>query len=217
MPSAARTAAVPTVHIVDDEDSFRIAVGRLLQAAGYEVRGYASGVEFVRSWSARRRNAVACVLLDVHMPGLSGLDVQEELARTGEPPPLILLSGRGDVPMSVRAMKAGAVDFLTKPIRKDKLLKAVAMALAKDAEARGFRDKRHQIQRLYETLSPREQSVFEGIVSGKLNKQIAADLGAAERTIKVHRRQVLRKMKVDSVAALVHLAIQLRDNPGSQP
>ena len=217
MPTTGQTGIMPTVHIVDDDESFRTATARLLRAAGYEVRVYGSAAEFLRAHSVNRRAGLSCVLVDVHMPGLSGLDLQEQLAETGEPSSLIFVSGRGDVPMSVRAMKGGALDFLTKPIRKEKLLKTVTMALAKDAEGRTIRDKLHEARQLYRTLSVRERCVFQGVVAGKLNKQMAAEIGAAERTIKVYRRQVLKKMKVDSVAALVRLALQLQDKSGSQP
>ena len=199
-----------TIYLVDDDDSFRTAVERLLRATGYRVRTYSSGAEFARAYPSSARTGVACVLLDLHMPGPSGLDLQEELARTRELLPTVFISGHGDIPASVRAMKTGAVDFLTKPIAKVTLLRAIANALALDAEGQAQREGMQQKRLLFDSLTPQERSVFDGVVSGKLNKQIAADLGAAERTIKVYRRQVMKKMKADSVAGLVRLALELQ-------
>jgi FixJ family two-component response regulator len=203
------TERAPIVHVVDDDDSVRTAVVRLLQAAGYEARGYASAGEFLLGRSDR--NAPGCAVLDVRMPGPSGLDLQEALARLEAPLPIVFLTGHGDIPMSVRAMKAGAVDFLTKPVSREALLGAVRTALARDAETRAARARVHALRARYERLTPREREVFTGVVAGKLNKQIAADLGTAERTIKAHRAQVMEKMQVASVAELVHIADQLRE------
>ncbi len=201
------TDRVPVVHVVDDDDSVRTAVVRLLQAAGHEARAYASAGEFLLGRSDR--NAPGCVVLDVRMPGPSGLDLQEALARLEVPLPIVFLTGHGDIPMSVRAMKAGAVDFLTKPVSRDALLGAVRAALARDAETRSVHERRHAFRARYGTLTPREREVFTGVVAGKLNKQIAGELGTAERTIKAHRAQVMEKMQVGSVAELVHAADQL--------
>ena len=194
----------PIVHVVDDDDAVRTAVVRLLQAAGHEARGYASAGEFLLGRSDR--NAPGCAVLDVRLPGPSGLDLQEALARLEVPIPIVFLTGHGDIPMSVRAMKAGAVDFLTKPVRAEALLAAVRNALARDAEARSTRERLQAFRTRYETLTPREREVFTGVVAGKLNKQIAAELGTAERTVKAHRAQVMEKMQVGSVAELVHVA-----------
>jgi FixJ family two-component response regulator len=194
----------PVVHVVDDDDAVRTAVVRLLQAAGHEARGYASAGEFLLGRSDR--NAPGCAVLDVRLPGPSGLDLQEALARLEAPIPIVFLTGHGDIPMSVRAMKAGAVDFLTKPVRAEALLAAVRNALARDAEARSTRERLQAFRTRYETLTPREREVFTGVVAGKLNKQIAAELGTAERTVKAHRAQVMEKMQVGSVAELVHVA-----------
>ena len=198
------TGRNPVIHVVDDDDSVRTGVVRLLQAAGFEARGYASAGEFLLGRSDR--NAPGCVVLDVRMPGPSGLDLQEALARLEVPLPIVFLTGHGDIPMSVRAMKAGAVDFLAKPVSRDTLLASVRAALARDAETRAAREGLRLLRARYETLTPREREVFAGVVAGKLNKQIAADLGTAERTVKAHRAQIMGKMQVASVAALVHVA-----------
>jgi FixJ family two-component response regulator len=182
----------PIVHVVDDDDSVRTAIVRLLQAAGHAARGYASAGEYLLGRSDR--NAPGCVVLDVRMPGPSGLDLQEALARSGASMPIVFLTGHGDIPMSVRAMKAGAVDFLTKPVSREALLGAVRSALARDAETRA-RVRVQVLRAHYERLTPREREVFAGVVAGKLNKQIAADLGIADRTIKAHRAQVMEKCR----------------------
>jgi FixJ family two-component response regulator len=197
----------PIVHVVDDDDSVRTAIVRLLQAAGHAARGYASAGEFLLGRSDR--NAPGCVVLDVRMPGPSGFDLQEALARSGASVPIVFLTGHGDIPMSVRAIKAGAVDFLTKPVSREALLGAVGSALARDAETREARGRVRVLRAQYERLTPREREVFAGVVAGKLNKQIAADLGTAERTIKAHRAQVMEKMQVASIAELVHVADRL--------
>jgi FixJ family two-component response regulator len=198
------------VYVVDDDDSFRKAVTRLLHAAGYDVRTYSSAGEFAL---AIRENKSGCVLLDVRMPGPSGLDLQEALAKGDERLPVIFLTAHGDVPTSVRAMKAGAVDFLTKPVKREMLLSAVRTALARDMQRRTSHEQLRDLQTRYAKLTPRERGVFELVVAGRLNKQIAFELGIAERTVKVHRAQVMRKMDVTSLAELVHLAdkMQRRD------
>jgi FixJ family two-component response regulator len=205
--------ATPWVHIVDDDESFRTAVTRLLQAAGYEVRGYASAGDFLIS---RPQEARGCLLLDVNMPGPSGLDLQAALADHGIDLPIVFLTGHGDVPMSVRAMKAGAVDFLTKPVERETLFKAVRDAIARDDVARETGNRLRDLRACYASLTPREREVFTGVVAGKLNKQIAADIGAAERTVKAHRAQVLDKMRVRSVAELARAAGELGLSPSSQ-
>src|SRR6266550_6169981 len=182
----------PIVHVVDDDDSLRKAVTRLLRAAGYDVRAYASAGEFVLA--NRENNRRGCVLLDVRMPGPSGLDLQEALAREDEPLPVIFLTAYGDVPTSVHAMKVGAVDFLTKPVKRDVLLSAVRMALARDARLHTSHEQVRDLRVRFAKLTPREREVFELVVAGRLNKQIAAELGISERTVKVHRAQVMTKM-----------------------
>lgn len=197
----------PAVHVVDDDESLRTIVSRLLRAAGHELHTYASAGEFALSMHQGLRG---CVLLDVHMPGPSGLDLQTSLMRSGNSLPVIFLTGRGDIPMSVRAMRAGAVDFLTKPVRSEELLAAVDMALAREAqEHRGrasLRDRRERLER----LTPREREVFERVTVGQLNKQIAAEIHAAERTVKAHRAAVMEKMGATSLAELVQTAEALR-------
>jgi FixJ family two-component response regulator len=197
----------PIVHVVDDDDSARTAVVRLLSAAGYIARGYASAGEFLMSVSDE---AAGCLVLDVRMPGPSGLELQEALLRRHSTLPVIFLTGFGDIPMSVRAMKAGAVDFLTKPVERDALLRAVQSALEYDAGKRRSRERGRVLREKFDALTPRERDVFVRVVSGKLNKQIAADLGTAERTVKAHRAHVMEKLNVASVAELVHVAEQLK-------
>ena len=193
----------PCVHVVDDDTSFRRAVGRLLQAEGFAVHHYASAGEFLIS-SPDRQNG--CMLLDVRMPGPSGLELQDALRQRGIHLPIIFLSGHADVPMSVRAMKAGALDFLTKPVSRPELLKAVRAAVERDAHGRAHRQEVRTYQDRYARLSPRERQVFHYVIKGWLNKQIAAELGTSQRTVKAHRSQVMRKMEVCSVADLVRLA-----------
>ena len=199
----------PVVHVVDDDNSVRTGVVRLLKAAGYEARGYSSAGEFLLNRS--EENGPGCVVLDVRMPGPSGLELQDALARLEVPLPIVFLTGHGDIPMSVRAMKAGAIDFLTKPVSREALLGAVKNALARGAATRAARALAQTLRTRYETLTPREREVFAGVVAGKLNKAIAYELGTAERTIKAHRAQVMEKMQVASVAELVHVAEQLRE------
>lgn len=202
--------AFPIIHVVDDDAPFRTAVTRLLRAAKYEVRGYASATEFLNS---DRCADPGCILLDLRMPGASGLDLQQSLARMEERLPIIFITGHGDVPASVRAMKAGAVDFLTKPVQRETLLRAVQSAIDIDATARAARAALRELQNLYGTLTPREREVFAHVVGGKLNKQIAFDLGTSERTIKAHRARVMEKLRVPSVAELVRLAQELGIEP----
>jgi two-component system, LuxR family, response regulator FixJ len=211
-PDTRHSSASPTpiIHVVDDDPSFRTAVTRLLRAAKYEVRGYASAAEFLDSDPCAEPG---CILLDLQMPGVSGLDLQESLARMEERLPVIFLTGHGDIPASVRAMKAGAVDFLTKPVRREALLRAVQNALGIDAKGRAARAVLRELQDRYEKLTPREREVLAHVVSGKLNKQIASDLGAAERTIKAHRASIMEKLGVQSVAELVRLAQELGIEP----
>ena len=195
---------------MDDDPSFRTAVTRLLRAAKYEVRGYESATEFLNSDPC---SAPGCILLDLQMPGVSGLDLQESLARMEERLPVIFLTGHGDIPASVRAMKAGAVDFLTKPVRREALLTAVQNALGVDAKGRAARANLRELQNRYANLTLREREVLAHVVSGKLNKQIAFDLGTAGRTIKAHRASIMDKLGVQSVAELVRLAQELGIQP----
>jgi RNA polymerase sigma factor (sigma-70 family) len=201
------TPPTPVIHVVDDDDSFRAALTRLLQAAGYEVRCYPSAGEFLL---ARSTAAPGCLVLDVRMPGPSGLELQDVFRQRNDALPIIFLTGNGDIPMSVRAMKAGAVDFLTKPVQREVLLNAVRNALARDGETRKAREQDGTLRALFETLTPRERAVFTLVAAGKANKQIAAELGTSERTVKAHRAQAMRKMQVASLAELVHVADQLQ-------
>jgi FixJ family two-component response regulator len=193
------------VHVVDDDESTRIASMRLLKGAGYDVRVYATADEFL----ARLPDGPGCLLLDLELPGPSGLDLQERLATADNPLPVVFLSGHGEIPDSVRAMKAGAVDFLTKPVEVFVLLDAVARAIARDADNRDLRARQNQTQSRYSLLTPREREVFAHLISGQLNKQVGFDLGISERTTKLHRRQVLDKMRADSIADLVRMAADL--------
>ena len=194
------------IHLIDDDESFRKAVSRMLRAAGYEVHTYASAGDFLLSYQG---DDLACVLLDVRMPGPSGLDLQASLAAKGVSFPIIFLTGHATIPITVRAMKAGAVDFLTKPVNKEDLLNAIRKALDLHTQESALRAELATWKQCVQTLTPREQQVFDGVVTGKLNKQIAAELGISERTIKAHRAQVMEKMRVQSVAQLVHIFHQL--------
>jgi FixJ family two-component response regulator len=200
----------PIIHVVDDDPSFRTAMTRLLRAAKYEVRGYASASEFLNSDSSA---GPGCILLDLRMPDTSGLDLQQSLARMEERLPIIFLTGHGDIPATVHAMKAGAVDFLTKPVRREALLTAVQNALSLDAKGRATRAVLRELQNRYASLTPREREVLAHVVSGKLNKQIAFDLGTAERTVKAHRASIMEKLQVQSVAELVRVAQELGIEP----
>lgn len=194
------------VHVVDDDASMREALSRLLSAMGFEVRQYESAGDYLLAWPV---DAPGCLLLDVRMPGPSGLDLQLALARRSDAPPVVFITGYGDIPMSVLAIRRGAVDFLTKPVDRDLLLAAVTAALERDVENRANNRKRQGAREGFATLTPRERAVFEHVVAGRLNKQIAASLSTCERTIKAHRAHVMEKMHVHSVAELVHLAVQL--------
>jgi FixJ family two-component response regulator len=197
----------PLVHVVDDDDAVRTAISRLLSAAGYGVRGYGSAGAMLL---APPPVEPGCIILDYRLPGPNGLQLQEALGKREDHLPVIFLTGHGDIPTTVQAMKAGAVDFLTKPIQRDALLGAVATAVERDAARRKSRVNRAEVRARYQALTVRERDVFERIVVGRLNKQIAAELGTAERTIKAHRARVMEKMQAGSVAELVHLAEQLQ-------
>jgi FixJ family two-component response regulator len=197
--------AIPTiVYLVDDDPEVRRALSRLLRAAGYTTRSYGSASEFLVSGEARM--SAGCIILDLAMPGLNGLELQQCLAAYECHRPIIFLTGNGDISKSVRAMKAGAVNFLTKPVDDHELLAAVEEALRVDAADRAAHSTRHSVSERLNTLTPREREVFEHVLAGKLNKQIAADLGIVEKTIKVHRARVMRKMHAGSIVELVHLA-----------
>ena len=206
MSASGSTGPAPVVvHVIEDDESSRIASSRLLKNAGYVVRVYSTGDEFL----AQPPTEAGCLVLDLHLPGPSGLELQQRLTTAENPLPIVFLTGHGDVPKTVRAMKAGAVDFLTKPVDAPVLLDAVARAIARDAENRVVRARQHEARARYSRLTPRERDVFAHLISGQLNKQIGYDLGISERTTKIHRRQVLEKMQADSIADLVRTAADL--------
>jgi FixJ family two-component response regulator len=191
------------VFIIDDDPLYRTSSERLVRSVGFSVQSFESARDFLNS---RRPNVPSCLVLDVRLPGLSGLDLQRALVEAGVHIPIIFVTGYGDIPMSVQAMKAGAVEFLTKPFRDQALLDAIRQAIGRDQVARRQDARNADSRRRYESLSPREREVFKWVVSGLLNKQIADELGATERTIKFHRGNVMRKMRVESLAELVRLA-----------
>jgi FixJ family two-component response regulator len=188
------------VSVVDDDALVLRSLGRLLRAAGFTVQTYPSSQAFLAQGASA---APGCVVLDLSMPGLSGLELQQALAASPDRRPVVFISGRGDVPSSVAAMKAGALDFLVKPFDEPALLAAVRSAVEKDRAARATREELSLISRRVSALTPREREVLARVVEGKLNKQIAAELGTAEKTVKVQRARMMRKMGVDSLAGLV--------------
>src|ERR1700754_1255221 len=196
----------PLVIIVDDDQSFRTFLDRLVGTVGLKTKLFASAEEFLTSPPP---DGPACLVLDVQMPGLSGLDLQRELSNERRPLPIVFITGHGDIPMSVEAMKAGAVGFLSKPFRNQDLIDAVKEGIAKDREEIKKRDEVSELKARYKSLTAREREVFALVTSGSLNKQIAQQLGTSERTIKAHRAQVVIKMNADSVADLVRMADRL--------
>lgn len=197
----------PMIHIVDDDASLRRALESLCRSVGLACRGFASVPEFLGGHDPAQHG---CLVLDVRLPGINGLEFQTQLAQHGVSLPVIMMTGYGDIPISVRAMKAGAVDFLAKPFRDQDMLDAVTAALQRDRALRQQGEDRARVRALFATLSPRERQVMEQVTAGRLNKQIAGDLGLSEITVKIHRGAVMRKMGVRSLADLVRLGEALR-------
>ena len=195
-----------TVFVVDDDSSIRTSTARLLKSAGLTVETFSSAQEFLQHHTP---STPSCLVLDVRMPGLSGLDLQSELAQADLEVPIIFITGHGSVPMSVKAMKAGAVDFLQKPFDDEQLLDAVRHAIERDVRRRRERSTRDEIERRAGLLTARERQVFALVVSGMLNKQVGGELGMSEKTVKVHRARVMKKMGAGSLAELVRLAVEI--------
>ena len=200
------------VYVVDDEPSIRNSAKELIESVGLRVQTFATAQEFLR---AQRPDIPGCLVLDVRLPGLSGLDLQRELARTNNSLPIIFVTGHADIPMTVKAMKAGAVDFLAKPYRHQDLIDAIAHAIERDRLDRMQRSELAELRHRYECLTPREREVMAFLVKGMLNKQVGAELAMTEPTVKFHRAHVMQKMKVESIAELVRIAGRLTE-PGAE-
>jgi FixJ family two-component response regulator len=196
------TQAIPIVHVVDDDASFLVAVTRLLRVCGYQLRTWSSTTEFLKESPG---NQPGCILLDLQMPGLTGLELQEAIAKWENPLPIVFLTGYGDVPTAVHAMRHGAEDFLSKRAKKEELLNAIQRALARDAREREQRAKQSEIRQRFSALTEREREVLAHVVRGQLNKQIADDLTINERTVKLHRTAITGKLRVQSVAEIMQL------------
>jgi RNA polymerase sigma factor (sigma-70 family) len=203
--------ANPSVCIIDDDAEFRDSVGRLLRSVGLNIREFSSVSDF---FAADPTNGPTCLVLDVRMPGRSGLELQRDLAAANRQVPIIFMTAHGDVPMTVQAMKGGAIEFLTKPFRDQDLLEAVEAGLARDRARRESERALDALRQRFETLSPREREVMTHVTAGRLNKQIAGDIGITESTVKVHRTHVMRKMKARSLPELSRMADMLKLPPG---
>jgi FixJ family two-component response regulator len=205
-----KSAPVPTVFIIDDDRGMRQAIQDLVESVGLRAQAFATGQEFL---NRQRTGEPSCLILDVRLPQMSGLDFQGQLAKAGVQIPIIFITAHGDIPMSVRALKSGAVEFLTKPFRDQDLLDAIQQALQQDVAAREQQAEIHNLQERYQLLTAREREVMTLVVTGMLNKQIASEIRASEGTVKIHRGQVMRKMQAESVVELVRMADKLRLSP----